>query len=303
MTVDYPAAAAELHTLADYIRWGASRFREAGLAFGHGTDNPVDEATALVLHALHLDPQPPAELFAARLTRDEREAVLALFRRRIQERVPVPYLTGEAWFAGLPFQVDRRVLVPRSPMAELVQDGFEPWLGGRYPERILDLCTGSGCIAVAAALAFPEARVDASDVSPEALEVAAANVARYGLGDRLALYRSDLFADLPRVRYDLILSNPPYVDAAELAAMPPEFHHEPRLGLAAGEDGLEAVRRILADAPAFLAPGGVLVVEVGASRPALEAAYPLLPFHWPELEGGGEGVFVLEAEALGGGAR
>ena len=297
----YRSAARELSTVADFIRWGASRMNEAGVFFGHGTDNGLDEAMVLVLHALHLDPAPPPEVFGARLTAAEKEQVLGLLHRRIAERVPAPYLTGEAWFAGLPFHVDERVLVPRSPIAELVAAGFEPWLAAGPVERILEIGTGSGCIAIACALAFPGARVDATDVSEAALAVAAENVARHRLEGWVDLHRADVYAGLPAGRYDLVVSNPPYVDAGELAAMPAEYHHEPRTGLAAGADGLDVVRRIIAGAGERLAPGGVLVVEVGASRPALEAAWPHLPFYWPELEQGGIGVFVLEAAALTGG--
>lgn len=292
------AAAAELATLADLVRWGASRFRAAGLYFGHGTDNALDEALALVLGALHLEPGLPAELWHARVTAPERARVLELFRRREEDRVPAPYLTGEAWFAGLPFHVDERVLVPRSPMAELVGGHFAPWVDPDAVGRILDIGTGSGCIAVACALAFPGARVDASDISVEALEVAAANLARHGLEGRMRLHRADVYEGLPEGPWDLIVSNPPYVDAEDLAAMPAEYRHEPLQGLAAGEDGLAVVRRILAGAPARLAPGGALVLEVGASRPALEAAFPALPFTWVELARGGEGILVLSAEDL-----
>ncbi len=288
----------ELTSARDYIRWGASRFNEAGLFFGHGTDNAVDEAVALVLHALHLPPGTPDELLRGALTRAERRTVVDLIARRVSERIPAPYLMGEAWFAGLPFYVDRRVLIPRSPIAEVIEAGFSPWLDEVDVTRILDLCTGSGCIAVACALAFPEALVDAGDISGEALEVGAANVRRYGVEDRVRMLRSDLFDGLAPLRYQLIVSNPPYVDAQELAAMPEEFHHEPRLGLEAGADGLAAVRRILAAAPDWLSPDGILVVEVGASQPALMDAYPELPFLWLDLQRGGEGVFLLTADQL-----
>ncbi|HJO35355.1 MAG: 50S ribosomal protein L3 N(5)-glutamine methyltransferase [Pseudomonadota bacterium] len=292
------SAAADLRTLADCIRWGASRFNEAQLVFGHGTDNALDEAWALALHALHLDDLPDAYLHT-RLTRAEREAVLALFRRRIQTREPAPYLTGEAWFAGMPFKVDRRALVPRSPIAELIERRFAPWVNEDRVQRVLDIGTGSGCIAIACALAFPEAQVDAVDSSAEALELAAENVAHYRLEGRVALYPGDVFEGLPAAaRYDLIVTNPPYVDAAEMAALPAEFLAEPRGGLAAGEDGLAVVRRILEAAPGWLSEHGVLVCEVGNSAPALIAAYPNLPFTWVEFEHGGDGVFVLHRRQL-----
>ena len=293
-----------LRTVADFVRFGASRFREAGLCFAHGTDNAVDEALALVLHALHLPAHPPlpAELFHARLTPRERREVRALLLRRVEDRVPAAYLTGEAWFAGCRFEIDRRVLAPRSPLAEFIEGRFQPWIDERRVARILDLGTGSGCIAAACALAFPEARVDAVDVSPGAVAVARRNVARLGLEGRVRVVESDLFEGLKRepgdrsgARYDLIVSNPPYVPDEELAALPPEFRAEPAAALAGGADGLDVVGRIVGEAPGWLAPEGALVVEVGASpavRAALEARFPL-PFIWLEPERGGEGVFLL----------
>ena len=294
-----------LRTVADFVRFGASRFHEAGLCFAHGTDNAVDEALALVLHALHLPAHPPlpAELFHARLTPGERREARALLRRRVEDRVPAAYLTGEAWFAGCRFEIDRRVLAPRSPLAELIEEGFHPWIDGGRVERVLDLGTGSGCIAAACALAFPEARVDAVDVSPGAVAVARRNVARLGLEGRVRVVESDLFEGLKRdpgdrsgARYDLIVSNPPYVPDEELAALPPEFRAEPAMALAGGADGLDVVGRIVEEAPGWLAPEGVLVVEVGASpavRAALEARFPSLPFVWLAPARGGEGVFLL----------
>lgn len=297
-TATYATAADELRTLRDLVRWGASRFEEAGLSYGHGTDNAFDEALALTLAGLHLDHTLPAEYQAARLTRSERAAVLALFRRRIEERVPLPYLTQRAWFAGLPFFVDERVLVPRSPIAELIEHGFEPWLQGATVGRVLDLCTGSGCIAVACAYAFPQARVDAVDVSPDAIAVARRNIAEHGVDERVRAVESDLFAAIPDQRYDLIVTNPPYVDAAEMAALPEEYRHEPALGLAAGDDGLDVVVRILHEAPDHLMPDGILVAEVGNSETALTERFPDVPFLWLEFERGGHGVFLLTAAQL-----
>ena len=289
---------AELQTIIDLIRYGGSRFNEAGLSFGHSYDNALDEATQLTLHALHLPHDLNPVYGQARITAEERERVLALFERRIRERVPAAYLTGEAWFAGLSFKTDPRALVPRSPIAELIEAGFQPWLGQLEVHRALDVCTGSGCIAIAMAHHQPEWQVDAVDISEDALSLARENVARLHVEGRVRLRQSDLFASLGGEVYELIVSNPPYVTHAEVAALPDEYRHEPVLGLAAGEDGLDLALRILRDAPAHLAPNGMLIVEVGESERALVELLPDVPFAWVEFKVGPMGVFVIDRESL-----
>ncbi len=288
----------QLHTLRDFIRLGVTLFNREKLYFGHGTDNALDEAVWLVLHALHLSPDFPADYFDTRLTAAEKCEVVALFERRVEERLPVPYLIHSAWFAGLEFYVDERVLIPRSPIAELIEQGFSPWIECERVGRILDLCTGGGCISVACAMAFPQTVVDASDLSTAALEVSGINRERHQLQERMNIIHSDLFANLQGRRYDIIVSNPPYVDGRDMAALPPEFHHEPGLALAAGDDGLDIVRRILGQAAEHLNPNGILVVEVGNSQEVLVNRYPEIPFVWLEFERGGNGVFLLTREQL-----
>lgn len=289
----------QLHTLRDYVRWGMSQFERTGVHYGHGTDNAYDEALVLILHTLHLPHDCVPHVLDARLTQAEREQVLGVLEARFQKRLPAPYITGEAWFAGIPFHVDKRVLIPRSPIAELIEAGFEPWLGGHYPARILDLCAGGGCIGIACALYFSDADVVLGDISSDALVVAELNIERHGLEDRVQAVQSDLFAALgDEGPYDLIVSNPPYVDALDIAALPAEFRHEPMLALAAGDDGLDLARRILREAAQHLTPEGILIVEVGNSWEALEEAYPQVPFTWLEFERGGHGVFLLTRAQL-----
>lgn len=287
----------DLHTVKDWIRWGASIFNRAELFFGHGTDNAWDEAAVLVLWAIAQPWERLGVISDCRLTDDEKNVITYLFNQRIELRVPAAYLTGEAWFAGLQFKVTPDVLVPRSPIAELLAVGFEPWLTV-YPTKILDMCTGSGCIGIACAMYFEDAEVDLVDISPEALVVAQENIHKHSMSDRVRAIESDGFNALGNGGYDLIVSNPPYVDAADLASMPQEYHAEPELGLASGDDGLDFTRTMLEEASKRLNVGGLLVVEVGNSWEALEEAYPHISFLWPEFENGGHGVFVLTQEQL-----
>ncbi|WP_407351882.1 50S ribosomal protein L3 N(5)-glutamine methyltransferase [Luteimonas sp. R10] len=287
----------ELQTIIDLIRYGASRFNAAGLTFGHSYDNALDEATQLTLHALHLPHDLPPAYGQSRVTLAEKEEVLGLFLRRIEERVPAAYLTGEAWFAGLSFKSDGRALVPRSPIAELIETGFEPWLGGREVRRALDLCTGSGCIAIAMAHYNPDWHVDGADLSDDALALAAENQARLQ-AHNVRLLKSDLFSALQGEHYDLIVSNPPYVTNDETDALPPEYSYEPEMGLRAGDDGLDLVLKILRDAPLHLREDGLLICEVGESERALTALLPDLPLVWVEFKVGQMGVFVVECHDL-----
>jgi ribosomal protein L3 glutamine methyltransferase len=285
-------------TVRALIEQGARRLRRARVFFGHGTDNARDESAALVVHALKLPRGAPGARYRRRVGAAAAQRARALISRRIRERIPGAYLTGVTGFAGLTFRVDPRVLIPRSSIAELIERRFAPWIGPARVRRLLDLGTGSGCIAIAAARALPRARVDAVDISPEALAVAAANVRRHRLQSRVLLRRSDHFRALAGRTYDIILSNPPYVGARELAGLPPEYRHEPRVALAAGRTGLDSVRVILREAARHLKPRGLLVVEVGNTEHALRRAFPRLPFVWLAFERGGGGVFLLTREQL-----
>ena len=286
-------------SLRAVLREAVTQFERAGLTFGHGTHNARDEAAYLILHTLKLPLRALDPVLDRRLSPGELHSVRAILRRRVQERTPAAYLTREAWLGEFRFHVDERVIVPRSFIAELLRDGLAPWIADvRRVGKVLDLCTGSGCLAILAAHAFPKARVDAADLSAEALQVARRNVKDYSLGKRVHLVQTDLFDRLEARRYDLILSNPPYVNAAAMRALPREYRREPRLALAGGRDGLDLVRRVLAQAAAHLNPGGLLVVEIGHNRAALEKAYPRLPFIWLETSAGEDYVFMLRKEDL-----
>lgn len=289
----------ELFTLRDWLRWAVSRFEEAQLFYGHGTDNAYDEAVWLILATLKLPRDRLEPFLDARLTLTERLAVLNVLQQRIARRLPAAYLTQEAWLGPFRFYVDERVIVPRSYFAELLEDGFSPWIDDAMDvTTALDLCTGSGCLAIVMAHTFPQARIDAIDLSADALSIAQRNIADYGLEDQIEAIQSDLFAGVPDRRYDLIISNPPYVTAEAMAALPPEYRHEPTLALAAGEDGLDIVRRILAAAPDHLQPGGVLAVEVGHNRDIVDAAFPDLPLTWIDTDSAEGKVFLLRREDL-----
>ncbi len=294
---EYRQALATLETPRDCLRWAETVLRREQVVLGHGTDDFGDEALALLLHVLHLPWDTDPRMLDARLLPAEVEAFVGLVRRRVSERTPAAYLTGRAWFCGLEFRVDPRVLIPRSPLAELVEQGFEPFVAPERVHRVLDMGTGSGCIAIACAHAFPEAQVDASDISEEALEVCRDNIALHGLQEQVTAVRADGFEGLSGP-WDLILSNPPYVDEQEMAALPAEYRHEPELALASGRDGLDFTRRLLREAPDHLSDGGVLIVEVGNTAEAVEAAWPQVPFFWFEFARGGHGVFMLDRDQL-----
>lgn len=287
----------ELHTIQDMLRWTVSRFNAAEVYYGHGTDNAWDEAVQLVLPSLYLPMDIPEDMRSARLTLSERHRIVERVIRRINERIPVAYLTNKAWFCGHEFYVDERVLVPRSPIGELIDNRFSGLIG-HEPQHILDMCTGSGCIAIACAYAFPQAEVDAVDISSDVLAVTEHNIQQHGLEQQVTPIRSDLFRELPPLRYDLIVTNPPYVDEEDMSDLPDEFRHEPTLGLAAGSDGLKLVRRILACAPDYLSDDGVLICEVGNSMVHLMAQYPSIPFVWLEFDNGGDGAFMLTRQQL-----
>ena len=293
------ANTAELHTLRDWLRYAVSAFCEAGLTFGHGSLSAYDEAAYLVLHTLHLPLDTLDPFLDAKLTAQEKSALLEILKRRVEQKIPAAYLTREAWLGEFKFYVDERVIVPRSFIAELLRERLFPWVADAdNTTAVLDLCTGSGCLAILAAHAFPNAMADAVDLSPDALQVARRNVTDYDLKDRINLIQSDLFTQLAGKQYDIIISNPPYVDAASVASLPAEYLHEPKLALGSGSDGLDATREILKQAAAHLTPHGILVVEIGHNRDELEAAFPELPFTWLEVSAGDQFVFLLHRNDL-----
>ena len=286
-----------LRTVQDFIRWTSSQLSLSDVFLGHGTDNPIDEAKQLILATLGLSLFIPTEFYSANLTNDEKQALFDIIQKRISDRVPTPYLTNQAWFCGHSFYIDERVLIPRSPIGELIDNHFQSLLS-QSPQQILDLCTGSGCIGIACAYAFPDAQVDITDISLEALDVAQQNIDLHEMNFQVMPMQSDLFNDIPEKQYDLIVTNPPYVDNEDMGDLPDEFSYEPKLALEAGFDGLDIVKRILRDAIDYLSPQGVLVCEVGNSWVSLQEQYPQVPFNWLEFERGGLGVFSITREEL-----
>ncbi|RKS85175.1 [LSU ribosomal protein L3P]-glutamine N5-methyltransferase [Orbus hercynius] len=287
----------QLHTIQDFIRWAASTFNRSDIYYGHGSDNAIDEAKQLVLPSLNLPLTIPTEFYSANLTVDEKQLIIDCVTARTEQHIPTPYLTNTAWFCGHQFYVDERVLIPRSPIGELIQNHLAGIIDFE-PHNMLDLCTGSGCIGIACAYEYPDAEVDVADISDDALEVAQINIDAHQLSHRVLPVLSDLFNDLPDVEYDVIISNPPYVDQEDMDDLPLEFRTEPELALAAGNDGLDIVRRILKSSAAHLSKFGVLICEVGNSSVALQAQYPQIPFKWIKFANGGDGVFMLTKKQL-----
>ncbi len=281
-------------TLEDLLIWAEREFNQADLCFGHGTDNAWDEAVWLALHVLCLRYDTSAEIAEKYLSSAEEQAIVSLVEKRINERIPAAYLTNEIWFAGLSFYIDKRTIIPRSPIAELIINNFQPWLGNKNVLNILDLCTGSGCIAIACAKMFPDAQIDATDISQDALEIAKINIERHQINKQINLIKSDVFNELGNKTYDLIISNPPYVSDKEISELPKEYQHEPNIALAGdGNDGLAIVDRIIREFPKHLTDNGLLIMDIGNNTKNLLHKYPELPFIWPELANGGDGVFVL----------
>ena len=296
---DFEDITEQLHTIADYCRYGASLFNQAELFYGHGSDNALSEAFTLVMFSLSLSEDMSDEVMNCRLLKQEKQNILTLFQQRVDTQQPVAYITNLAYFARLPFYVDERVLVPRSPIGELIENHFAPYFSEKKsPQRILDLCTGSGCIAIACASYFPEAEVDAVDLSIDALDVAQLNIENHGLSEQVIPIQSDVFSGVVGQKYDLIVTNPPYVDQEDIDSLPAEFTHEPEMGLGCGEDGLDIVRVILAESALHLNDDGILICEVGTSQYHVEALYPEVDFTWLSFERGGHGVFTLNKAQL-----
>ncbi len=287
-----------LTTIRDMVRWAATRFNANELFFGHGTDNALDEALALVMYCLSLDYSLPDNYLDCHITATEKQTVINLIEQRITTRKPLAHLTGKTWFAGLEFNINEHVLVPRSPVAELISNGFYPWADPEQVHSILDMCTGSGCIGIATAVYLPETQVVLSDISEKALGVAQENITKHHLAERVQAVRSDVFDDIPAGGFDIIISNPPYVSEQEYRELPAEYLKEPKLGLTAEEDGMAIVARILAAADRFLNPEGVIIIEVGDSADLLMQRYPEIPFNWIDFEQGGDGVFVMTKDEL-----
>jgi ribosomal protein L3 glutamine methyltransferase len=292
--------AEQLSQLKDYIRWGTSQFEAAGICYGQGIPTPWEEANILAYHVLHLPAHAPAEFLDCTLTMGERLQILAIYQRRVEERMPVAYLIGKAVYAGIEFIVDQRVIVPRSPIAEMIEAEFQPWLGDVQVDRILDLCAGSGCIGMVCAAHFPAAQVDLLELSDDAIAIAEQNIDHHHLHQQVTTHSSNVFSALqPGVdQFDIIVTNPPYVDMADIGSMPAEYHHEPTMALGSGDDGLDITVQILAEAGHYLSPEGILVVEVGNSGEQLEALFPEIHFDWVEFERGGFGVFVINSAEL-----
>lgn len=296
--IDVQNICKELSTMTDFMRWGASQFVQAELSYSHGLSSPLDESVYLVLRSLHLPVDTPEVYWKSVLTGTEKEVVVNILKKRIEDKIPAAYIMKEGWFAGLQFYVDERVLVPRSPIAELVETQFTPWVNPDEVESVLDLCTGSGCIGIACAYAFPMAEIDLADISKDALDVAKINIEQHDASKKVSIIESDLFKGLQDKKYDIIVSNPPYVDAEDIGDMSAEFKHEPELGLSSGKDGLDCTREILKQAAHYLNDEGILVLEVGNSQYALAEEYSELPFEWIDFERGGDGVFVLTKAQL-----
>jgi len=298
-TTQLTSVSQQLQTIGDYIRFASSQFNQADLFFGHGSDNAWDEAVALIMFAIHLPVNVSQQVLSYQLVEEEKNTIIALIEQRINKGIPAAYITNQVYFANLPFFVDERVLVPRSPIAELIKKRFTPYINELTPpSRILDLCTGSGCIAIACAIEFPDSDVDAVDLSIDALNVAQINIENHGLSEQVIPIHSDVFSGVENLTYDLIVTNPPYVDQEDMASLPLEYTHEPEMGLGSGVDGLDVVRQILAQSAQHLNDNGILICEVGNSQIHVEALYPHVPFIWIDFEDGGHGVFMLTKAQL-----